>query len=970
MSSSALTEEELSLAEYKTAQIYAKLENDAFRHTKNVIYCLPIHTDFNDNGTNTGVLGLLGKGINSVVSNITSIMEPGATPFQYLCVTSQNINEENPGTIEIHTINVKYVNTPGGQILSMKINHTWSLNNLKKIILDTVTKTICTIQLNEDIIKLRTRTEEQLSICVFILDYLTKTYSKTTIELLNIDLTQLNVDATVHKYLYKCRLLADDDELSPMTPLEGEEEEMKEDNEETKQKQIHLNQDMNNLVIKILEDKQTNDIKQLSNEIDKQVKDKENIIVEHLISLEAGQNKDIVDLKSTLDTTSKAINSLQSYLSLHTVELMTMRTTLKSITSENEVVSIRKENQTKLYKTLDEMLNRLTVDDASKDILTRLDTHLKEAFDESAEYGHIALEEGLEVAESKRREKTGVEVGEMMELIEITDKLQDLVNLKNEVVNGVSVGDMNVVKSRCEEFKQLSDDYFLRLYKGIKDRISSLFNSSNTLTLQQKCESMIFMAPLFINIQGHNSSFFEDLKNDLINNITSSFRREAEEKANSILNNIIKVESSDKGRWQYLPNSSIGTHEFEQKDLQEKWKQEEIVVGTEYMCNIGLHKFVVFIISLIQRIQLFCSEVFNKKNKEGKLIVDTINFEAILSRIFNCVPELMKKFIENENVNPYMYITWIIEFEYLLSRKDIFSKDGSIMNTLKGIYQTIIDVYNHYWDGTLKFLSEYTVDIRHMGILGPIHVLPAVIDRYLYAYHLGSKRIVELEGIIDGYKQMGGKLQSVYIELCKQNNIEIKDYEKSKYVNGECLQLLTELCQTIHDRVILLSTTKPKYQDMLKVQNFYFMNRTLVPRHIQGINTIMKQCDNDYNASRVKYVQWVLSSSFPSYMKLYTTILKLLENKSIQDIPHYISRSQFTNTFTIKSPRKPIKKLHARVKKHIHEESGLLMPVWETITRTFEDYCREIQNWSTQGYNGARVTPSPEDLVQIMSSLQ
>ena len=73
----------------------------------------------------------------------------------------------------------------------------------------------------------------------------------------------------------------------------------------------------------------------------------------------------------------------------------------------------------------------------------------------------------------------------------------------------------------------------------------------------------------------------------------------------------------------------------------------------------------------------------------------------------------------------------------------------------------------------------------------------------------------------------------------------------------------------------------------------------------------------------------------PQYFELYHVIVNLLDTKSVQELPHHISKSHFIHTFTIKNLKSILKKLNKRVHKHVSKESGLFATVWEKIIVCF-----------------------------------
>lgn len=88
-------------------------------------------------------------------------------------------------------------------------------------------------------------------------------------------------------------------------------------------------------------------------------------------------------------------------------------------------------------------MNRLTVDEKAKDILTNINSYLFKAWEESTKYGVLYMKEGKEKMEIQRFNDTNQEKGTLYQMIELTRQLQDLYQLKDEVVDVFTISSSN-----------------------------------------------------------------------------------------------------------------------------------------------------------------------------------------------------------------------------------------------------------------------------------------------------------------------------------------------------------------------------------------------------------------------------------------------------------------------------------------------------------------------------------------------
>ena len=88
-------------------------------------------------------------------------------------------------------------------------------------------------------------------------------------------------------------------------------------------------------------------------------------------------------------------------------------------------------------------MNRLTVDEKAKDILTNINSYLFKAWEESTKYGVLYMKEGKKKMEIQRFNDTNQEKGTLYQMIELTRQLQDLYQLKDEVVDVFTISSSN-----------------------------------------------------------------------------------------------------------------------------------------------------------------------------------------------------------------------------------------------------------------------------------------------------------------------------------------------------------------------------------------------------------------------------------------------------------------------------------------------------------------------------------------------
>ena len=149
----------------------------------------------------------------------------------------------------------------------------------------------------------------------------------------------------------------------------------------------------------------------------------------------------------------------------------------------------------------------------------------------------------------------------------------------------------------------------------------------------------------------------------------------------------------------------------------------------------------------------------------------------------------------------------------------------------------------------LTSFQSYSVESRYCGILQLVRVIPAITDNIMQAK--ASSKLIE-ERMVKVLARTGPRenlLRQIHTEVNQSQPIPAGDAKLSlsEDMKEGGLGLLTLLCKQIKSSIETIAEKGPKYKELIRMENYYFLQKTLSARNLPMLNPFITDCKEEFN---------------------------------------------------------------------------------------------------------------------------
>lgn len=138
------------------------------------------------------------------------------------------------------------------------------------------------------------------------------------------------------------------------------------------------------------------------------------------------------------------------------------------------------------------------------------------------------------------------------------------------------------------------------------------------------------------------------------------------------------------------------------------------------------------------------------------------------------------------------------------------------------------------------------VESRYCHILKVVRVLPNLADNLSQAKDFSKQIETRLNHVLARSGPMNNQLRQIHQEV----NQEIADVPAAIRTSEEMaeggLGLITVLCRSVRGKIEDIAEKGPKYQQLIRMENYYFLQKTLAPRGIPLLNPFVSDCQEQF----------------------------------------------------------------------------------------------------------------------------
>jgi hypothetical protein len=249
---------------------------------------------------------------------------------------------------------------------------------------------------------------------------------------------------------------------------------------------------------------------------------------------------------------------------------------------------------------------------------------------------------------------------------------------------------------------------------------------------------------------------------------------------------------------------------------------------------------------------------------------------------------------------------------------------------LLSLQQSLATKFNYFISEQDAWLSHQSPDIKRAGVLAPFAKFPVFVDRLALAV--------------------------------RGRPIDIANAALQKLSVG----LFAWLERIAHKG-------DPKYADVVRLENYHFFVQTMSPRQqrLMGSHVLTPYIDQGqayHEAAVQRYVAWSLEYEFPQITAFFIQLEELILKVGVGDVSIHVPKAALLKLMQEPCSRKALAEglatIFRRVRKHISDDTGLFLPLWDRITALLSQRFVRYEEIALQCYD-VRLEPSANLMRQL-----
>ncbi|CBJ27024.1 conserved unknown protein [Ectocarpus siliculosus] len=161
---------------------------------------------------------------------------------------------------------------------------------------------------------------------------------------------------------------------------------------------------------------------------------------------------------------------------------------------------------------------------------------------------------------------------------------------------------------------------------------------------------------------------------------------------------------------------------------------------------------------------------------------------------------------------------------------------------------------------------------------------------------------------------------------------------KEQDEGGEAQKAYQRLVIALFEHVEEVASRNPKYEHMVRLENYHFFAATMRPLKVQVLSEYVEQADKLEEVSTTRYLEWLVGYQFPVLTQFFAKVEDLVMTVGAADVTYHEPKRNLEATLKRQGDMKVIseglKATHQRMVKHVTKEGQLLGPLWAKLSDT------------------------------------
>lgn len=213
--------------------------------------------------------------------------------------------------------------------------------------------------------------------------------------------------------------------------------------------------------------------------------------------------------------------------------------------------------------------------------------------------------------------------------------------------------------------------------------------------------------------------------------------------------------------------------------------------------------------------------------------------ESVQREMMTEMNENLTKLTENENQSSFALLVQMALLESCLKESKLMMRSSVVYEIIRMEYQNTVQKWTNYTTELLSFVESYTVEPRYCGILTPVRRLPSLVDRLVEARAACAVCSARLLRVLHRDGPVKNQLRSLHTtinEACP----------KEAMAKDGGLEILIQTVQKIEEKIDEIAEHGPKYKDLIRMENYYFLGKSLLSRRVNSLAGVQKECEEKY----------------------------------------------------------------------------------------------------------------------------
>lgn len=228
----------------------------------------------------------------------------------------------------------------------------------------------------------------------------------------------------------------------------------------------------------------------------------------------------------------------------------------------------------------------------------------------------------------------------------------------------------------------------------------------------------------------------------------------------------------------------------------------------------------------------------------------------------------------------------------------VTSQDSFMLELLISLQRSLGQKFHTFVADQEVWINHQNPDIKRAGVLAPFAKFPIFVDRLALA--------------------VGGQMIGIAEAALQQLSSSLLAWLERLSLRGD-----------------------QKYADVVRLENYHFFVQTMSPRQqcLIGSDVLVSfidQAQAAYEAAVQRYASWSLGYAFPEVTAFFGSIDDLIVKVGVGDVSIHVPKTALFKLTQEACSRKAIadslRTAFRRLRKHISDDSGLFLPLWDRIS--------------------------------------